>query len=358
MTDQTTSANYDYLSKLIVAYQSPYSRPDMPWRKTKDPYKIWISEVMLQQTQVVTVLNYYDRFIREFPNVASLAAATEDQVFRLWAGLGYYHRAKNLINAANIIVQEYQGQFPSDFNQLLTLPGIGKYTAAAIMSFAFNEQYPAIDANIKRVIHRLFAIEKLDEKHIWQLTLNLMKGKPSRVINLNLMDLGAMVCRAKNPDCLLCSLKTHCQAFIIGSQNVIPPPKKRREKQIIQVATGVIVKKGQYLIQKRPMKGLFPGMWEFPGGKIQSGEIPEEACIREINEELGIDVKIKQLLMTHKHAYTKFLVNLHVFICEIQKGKPKPKQAQQLRWADLEQLDDLPFPAANQKIIQQLKKEH
>lgn len=344
----------DFRKKLVRWYQSHHRK--LPWRDTNDPYKIWISEIMLQQTTVPAVIPYFRKWINLFPDVKALSKAPLQKVLKAWEGLGYYQRAKNLHRTSQIIRAQFGGQIPKDYEVLKKLPGFGPYTAAALLSFAFNMPYPVVDANVRRVLMRLMRIQRKadsrNDKSLLQfLNLQLPK-KSSRQFNQALMELGALVCRPKNPFCPLCPITEFCQAYEAGEQEIIPQPKKRNYQKI-ETVVAIIKKEGKYLIQKRPSKGLLADLWEFPGGKRKSSESLKQALRREIKEELGTETKKEKHLTRVHHSYTQFQVTLHAYECFLKNNPHLKKDIH--RWVRLKTLHRYPFPSGNAKIIHFLK---
>ena len=241
----------------LVAWFQESQRP-LPWRVSYDPYHVWVSEVMLQQTQVETALPYYERFIQEFPTVEALAAADEQRVLTLWAGLGYYRRAKNLMAAAREVVEKHNGRIPPDYDALIALPGIGQYMAGAILSIAFNKAYPVVDGNVRRVLSRVYGWKDENPRALWDAAARLAQGAEPRFVNQALMELGARVCSFKSPRCLICPIQSSCIAFRVGMQDQIPPVKKRQATVRVHLFAVVHKKADRYLM--KPAEG----MWEFP----------------------------------------------------------------------------------------------
>jgi A/G-specific adenine glycosylase len=323
----------------------------LPWRKDYDPYSVWISEVMLQQTQVKTMLPYFERWMATFPNLESLASAPEDQVLKLWEGLGYYSRALNLKKAAQILVNG----FPQERDLLLALPGIGPYTAAAIASIAFEKDNAVVDGNVIRVLSRLtgdLENTKLNPQRFWKLAQELLPKGQARQYNQALMELGALICSPKKPQCGSCPLQKKCLAHKKGLIEQIPNLGKRQEKEKIQVSIAVLRRGSEVFIQKRPNTGLMAGLWEFPGGKVEQGESPEEALRRELKEELDVHVDALEHLLTIPHAYTRFQVQLHCFSAEFKGDIPHLKSAVEGRWVPVHELGEFAFPAANLRLIE------
>jgi len=279
----------------------------LPWRASYDPYHVWISEIMLQQTQVETVLPYFERWIAKFPNIRKLAKADEQAVLTLWAGLGYYSRARNLMAAAKTIAEEHGGKVPSDYEALRLLPGIGQYTAGAILSIAFNKPYPVVDGNVRRVLSRLYGWEDDNPKRLWEAADRLVKQAEPRFINQAVMELGATVCSFKAPRCLVCPVQRVCIAYKTGTQLAIPPVKKRPETVRVMLFAVVQERKGQHLM--RQSKGL----WEFPMfSELPAGEITHVGSCRHTITHHRLEVQV----------YTGTLENLQGF--QWQKFKDLP----------------------------------
>lgn len=356
---KTSIKNGKAIQQHLLEWFSANQR-DLPWRHTYDPYQVWISEIMLQQTQVKTVLPYFERWMKALPTVESVAKADEQTILKLWEGLGYYSRARNLQKAARVIVEKHRGVFPSDDGAIRELPGIGPYTAGAIASIAFNQERPILDGNVIRVLTRLAndtrnTREAPMQKRLWQWAEEMVPKGHAREFNQGLMELGALVCTPKNPRCGECPLKGECQAYAAGTQEALPNRGKREKSVPITVAIAILQKSNKIFIQRRHAKGLMGGLWEFPGGKVEAGETPEEALHREIQEELSIGIKKIEPFMRLKHAYTKYQVDLHCF-----KAEPKTKNiqlgaAQEYQWIALKDLSKLPFPAANVRVIKALQ---
>jgi len=348
-----------FRKKLLVWFETELR--DLPWRDTKDPYKIWISEIMLQQTQVKKVIPYYLKFIESFPDINSLAQAELSQVLKIWEGLGYYARARNLHKAARQLKNNFNGVFPADFDSIKKLPGIGQYTAAAIMSIAYQQQHAVVDGNVSRVICRIFKINEqpksgVGKQIIQQRAQKLLATDNPGDYNQAIMELGALVCTPRSPKCEICPVEEFCQAQKSGQQLDYPAkaPKKQRPHNII--AAGIIHKDDKILIARRPEEGLLGGLWEFPGGKLEDGETLEQAVKREVLEELGIQVKVNGLYAKINHQYTHFTITLFAYNCEYLSGKPQTIGCTDWRWVTLNEIDEYAFPRANRKILDQLLK--
>lgn len=334
---------------------------DLPWRHSRDPYAIYLAEIMLQQTRIEQGTPYYERFLKRFPTLQSLGQATEEDVLKLWEGLGYYTRARNLFRTARLLMEEYDGVFPKTPDELQRLPGIGKYTACAIASIAFNNVVPVVDGNVKRVLARLNAIEEpinlaSTESLFWRMAQSLVPhGRPGD-FNQAMMELGARICIPKSPTCPKCPVRRHCDAFARNVQLLLPRTVPKSPIPCHHVAVAVIKSRnGKYLIGKRPSNGFLGGLWEFPGGKINPGEAPEEALRRESLEELSIEIRVDSALATVRHAYSHFNVVLHVYRCTILNGRPRAKVHTELRWVRPEEFSHYPFPKGNHKFIELLR---
>ena len=350
-----TAAAKRNLQKTLLGWFDTEQR-DMPWRRTGDPYPIWVSEIMLQQTQVKTVIPYFERWMKSFPTLQKLARSREETVLKHWEGLGYYSRARNLHRAAKIVIKEHKGKVPDSYDTLIKLPGIGRYTAGAILSIAFDQPVPVLDGNVKRVLSRLFVMQangvpSIHENRLWETSAELVPTKRPGDFNQAMMELGATVCLPKKPLCLLCPLQKPCEAQQRGEVDKYPAPKERPSTQKIEVSAAVITRGGKVFIQQRLHGGLMGGLWEFPGGKRKPKET-EEACLkREIKEELSVPVTISKKLMTIKHSYTQFRVTLNVFWCPWKSGRIRATECEQWKWVKYEDLNNYTFPAANVKIV-------
>lgn len=338
---------------LLDWYQTLARR--LPWRDNLDPYPVWVSEVMLQQTRVETVIPFFERWMKRFPTLNSLAHASQHEVLVAWEGLGYYSRARNLHLAAQIVISEHGGQIPREVNQLCLLPGIGRYTAGAIASIAFGMDEPVLDGNIRRVLARIFDVREParstdGEKHLWQLAGdNLPPGRAGEY-NQALMDLGALICTPRQPHCVACPINSTCLAYSLGVQTERPVKISKPALPHHIVSSAIIQKNQQVLIAQRPTDGLLGGLWEFPGGKVEIGEDLVAALQREICEELGVDINIGSPFGVYRHAYTHFRVTLHAFLCELNGSQPCPLFHTQLAWSDVTSLGDYPMGKIDRQI--------
>lgn len=351
---QWTETSVNQLRRSLLDWYRREGRT-LPWRETRDPYAIWVSEMMLQQTQVKTVLPYYERWLATFPTVEVLAAADQQTVLKAWEGLGYYARARNLHKAAQIVVSDHQGQFPTDLEAALALPGIGRTTAGGILSSAFDQPLSILDGNVKRVLARLIALDRPPNKALpilWQHSDILLDPSNPRDFNQALMDLGATVCLPKSPVCDRCPWRSPCQAYNLNVQQEIPMTETRAPlpHKIIGVAV-IWNAQGQILIDRRKQDGLLGGLWEFPGGKVEPDETIETCIVREIQEELGIGIEVGDRLIVVDHAYSHFRVTLNVHHCRHLSGDPQPIECDEVRWVEPPELREYAFPKANVQII-------
>ncbi|MBN2103740.1 A/G-specific adenine glycosylase [bacterium] len=352
------------LNSCLLSWFEQHQRP-LPWRQTSDPYRIWISEVMLQQTQVTTVESYFHRFIRQYPNVQSLAEADLHHLMKVWEGLGYYSRARHLHAAAQEIVSRFHGVFPDNLDDLLSLPGIGRYTAGAILSIAFEKPAPILDGNAVRVLTRVFHItDNIDKAFtqniLWKLAEQILPEKNVRSFNQAVMELGALICKPGKPDCSICPISSICRANELHLQAMIPLRSPRKPVPHYDVTAGIIWRADRFLITLRPPKGLLGGLWEFPGGKVKPGETLETCLKREILEELNLRIHIKSHLVSVGHAYTHFKITLHVFECQCQAGRIRmnPDAATDFQWITASLLDQYAFPGADRKVIVAIQRKH
>ena len=325
----------------------------LPWRDHPDAYAVWVSEIMLQQTRVETVIPYFQKWMRLFPTVKVLSQADEQAVLNAWEGLGYYSRARNLHKAAKIIVAEYGGKLPGEMNELLKLPGVGRYTAGAILSIVFEKDEPALDGNLKRVYARLFDMsEPVDsqtgDKLLWEIAYkNLPKGKAGD-FNQALMDLGSSICIPKNPRCLICPLMELCLARKNRTQELRPVKKPKKESPHYVHAAAVIVQRGKVLLVQRPQKGLLAGMWEFPNVRVDDD--PAKELVKAIKSEHNLKVQKKEAVGVFEHAYSHFSVTVHAFRCDLSNSNKK------MKWISLKELDEYPMGKVDRSIASAIKK--
>lgn len=339
---------------------------NLPWRHTRNPYCIWLSEIMLQQTQIETVIPYYRRFLEKYPSIEALAAAPLNDVLKLWEGLGYYSRARNLHQTARIISDEYAGVFPCDVTKLLDLPGIGRYTAGAIASIACGQRVPVLDGNVIRVFARLADMpedvtQTAVQNRLWQMANEFLPEERVGDYNQALMELGQKICTPRQPDCTHCPVQTLCKAYSAGTQRERPVKKKKAAIPHYDVAAGLVYdEQGRLLIAQRPAEGLLGGLWEFPGGKQEKGETLPECLRRELREELAIEVEVSALFVRVKHTFTHFKITLHAFECQYRGATPphtEPQllEAQAYAWVTPAEFDRYSFGKADREVIRALR---
>ncbi|HUI89857.1 MAG TPA: A/G-specific adenine glycosylase [Anaerolineales bacterium] len=335
-------------ARRLLAWYGRQART-LPWRGHPDPYAVWVSEIMLQQTRVATVIPYFRRWMERFPTVDDLAISSEQDVLNLWEGLGYYSRARNFLKAAKIVADRFDGQLPGALEALRQLPGIGRYTAGAIASMAFGLDEPTLDGNIRRVFARVFDIDipvhsALGERALWNLAAeHLPKGRAGDY-NQALMDLGAMICLPKKPQCLICPALKLCKAQQQGIQDQRPVLKPKRQGPHHVLAAAVIVKNGRVLLAKRPSEGLLGGMWEFPNGQVDGASAGGLANV--LRRAYQLEIRRRAALGTFRHAYSHFKVTVHVFRCELVLMTKN----QNLKWARLKNLEDFPMGKVDRQI--------
>jgi len=338
------------------------SRRDLPWRRTADPYRIWVSEIMLQQTRVDTTVDYYERFVARFPTVEDLATATQDEVLKLWEGLGYYSRARNLHQAAKDVVAR-GGVVPDTYAELLDLPGIGPYTAAAVASIAYDRPHPVLDGNVQRVLCRMLRVEGDPRRAATRQELIaagdlLMPSTGAGDVNQALMELGARVCTPTKPDCPDCPVRRWCRAQAeLEDPTSLPLKPPRRTRPHVEVTAGIIWKGQRLLLARRPPGGMLAGLWEFPGGKIEAGETLAACLQREIREELAIDIDVGTCLASVDHEYTHLSITLHALQAYWRDGEPQSIGVDAWKWVTVKQLDEYAMPRADRRILERLAAE-
>ena len=349
------------LQTRLLAWYRQHQR-QLPWRESRAFYPVWVSEVMLQQTRAQTVVPYFLRFMQAFPSLEDLAGADTRELLRHWAGLGYYSRARNLRKAARTLVKEHGGEFPRSYREALRLPGIGRYTAAAILSIAFDQPLPALDGNVVRVLSRLFCLRGDPARSPAQGTLaaagqQLLPASRPGDFNQALMELGATVCLPRNPRCLLCPWSSHCQALKSGLQERLPEKGKRPETILSRQAAAVIRHRGRYLIRRRSGSRLLRDMWEFPGGEFSRSDLAG-SLVKYLEAELRLNVQLRDRLTVVKHAVTNRRITLTVYEARLKPPPPPTLSIPEARWIWLSQAGRYPLTAAASRIVQALTAEH
>jgi len=333
----------------------------LPWRSRPTPYRVWISEIMLQQTRVDTVAPYFRRFVGRFPSLPRLAAASQQEVLKAWEGLGYYARARNLHKAAQRLVAEFGGRLPADLETLRALPGIGEYTAAAIASIGHGRPAPVVDGNVLRVFTRFWGIgadirSGSVRGRLAARLAPIVAEQPPAAFNQAVMELGALVCTPVRPACAECPLRQACVARATGRTGSLPFKSRAKPVPHHDVAVGVIWRNGRVLIAKRREDQMLGGLWEFPGGRREKRESLEHTVLREIREETGLETTCGAAYCTVKHAYTHFKITMTAFKCGYVSGTARARAAAALRWVRLPKLADYPMPRANRKVIAAIEK--
>ena len=341
-------------SALHAWYRQNFRR--LPWRETHDPYRIWLSEVMLQQTQVKTVIPYYTRFVAAYPDIARLARADSQNVLKLWEGLGYYRRAHHLMEAARTIVRECSGQVPAEREAFRSLPGVGDYIANAVLSIAFDQPWAVVDGNVKRVLARLFGIDEPVNRPAAHACYQAVADRlldhtdPARH-NQALMELGALVCTPRRPACPDCPLGNLCRACREGMVERYPLRDRRAAVPEHALVAGVVVKRGKMLLLRRPDEGFLGGLWEFPGGRRRDRESAEQACRRTIRDHTGLSVTVGDPITRVRHAYTHFKITVEVMACRCEAGRVRLNGSAAFRWVTPGQLQGFPLPGAVKKVL-------
>lgn len=349
------------LTRQLRAWFRRHARP-LPWRRTRDPYAIWVSEIMLQQTQVATVLPYYERFLQAFPDVTALAQGNEHEVLRVWEGLGYYRRARDLHRAARILYTRHEARLPCDPDVLRTLPGFGRYTIGAVLSQAFDQRLPILEANSLRVLCRLLGYQGdprrgPGQRLLWHAAETLLPRRHVGDFNQALMELGALVCTPQTPCCAECPLRDHCTAYRDRSQEQIP--RRAPEPVVEQVAeVAVVIRKGErVLLVQRPAEGRWAAMWEFPHKTLQSGEDHEQAA-RRLLSALGIDANVAQELATIRHGITRFRITMVCLETAYRSGRFRASLYAAAKWLRPSDLEKYPVSAPQRRLADLLVRQH
>ena len=345
------TTNNSYFSNSLLHWYDSNGR-DLPWRRTKDLYKIWISEVMLQQTRVDTVVPYYLRWVGKYKSIKSVAKADDLKLLKLWEGLGYYSRCRNFHKACKIIVNDYGGEFPSDYQKFRLLPGVGDYTASAVFSIGLKQTYAAIDGNVRRVMARVLRIKNITNRNKKRINNTLIKWMdPERPgdINQALMDLANSICRVDHAHCSICPIDEICMAEKMPIPESYPAKVKKKVIPHKDIVTGIIWRRKKFLITRRSENALLRGLWELPGGEIESNETPIEALRRKIKEECDIDINIEKEVGYVKHAYSHFKITQTLFQCQTQESVKSINK--EYRWITPIEVNNYPFPKSNHKLF-------
>lgn len=356
--DLSPDRKKEFAAKLL-AWFTTNMRP-LPWRKSYTPYSVWISEIMLQQTQMGRGVAYFNAWMEQFPTLADVAEADEETILKAWEGLGYYSRARNLHKAAQVVMREHGGEFPNRIAAIRALPGIGEYTAGAVAAIAFNAPEPAVDANVMRIFARICDID-VPLSHpgvkafIMEAVRSLMGDASPRLFAQALMELGALVC-AKKPECSICPLVEYCEAHRLGTAGKRPKRKAKVVYSQLEMSTGIVMRNGLLFIQKRPPYGVWAGLWEFPGGCLEEGEAPEQALVREVAEETELPVAVGEKVAIIRHSYTTCRVTMHAFFCELLDAGKEPvlHAAVEGKWIPVEEVGKYAFPAGHRKLLDML----
>lgn len=339
------------------------NRRDLPWRTDRTPYRVWVSEIMLQQTRIDQSLDYYRRWMKHFPTVQALAKASLDEVLKCWEGLGYYARARNMHAAAQRVVQERQGHFPTSRAAWMELPGVGPYASAAIASLVCGEDCAAVDGNVKRVLCRVFAHGedmRTPKARLWlqQQAQNLLPEGKGGVFNEAMMELGALVCRPRSPRCGDCPLRTICQAFKSDRMDQYPYRTPKKIRPHYEVGAGLVQnRKGEYLLAQRRTTQMLGGLWEFPGGKVEEGEDLPTCIVRELAEEMGLVIQVGTYFTTVEHAYSHFTISLHAWRARIVRGRPRCYECADYAWVHVSDIKKYALSRADQIILERLEQE-
>lgn len=335
----------------------------LPWRETRDPYAIWVSEVMLQQTQVATVQSYFPRFLASFPTIADLAAAPEQQVLRLWEGLGYYRRARQLHRAAQVIVAEHGGEFPRVIEQVRALPGIGRYTAGAILSIACDQRHPILEANTFRLLARLLAYRDdprstEGERRLWQFAEELLPQGQTGQFNQALMELGSLVCTPRAPRCDACPVAKLCRTRALGLQDVIPPAVRKVAFESVRAAAVIVTRGDKLLVLCNPPGERWAGLWDFPRFEL-TAEGPaaiEAEIVAKCAERCGVKIRLQRMFATLKHGVTRYRITLDAWWATVASGRLK-QSAWTPRWVTLDELAALPLSSTGRKLAKLVERE-
>ena len=339
-------------TRLLAWYDA--ARRDLPWRaapgEAADPYRVWLSEVMLQQTRVETVRPYYERWLARFPTVQALAEAPLDEVLKAWEGLGYYSRARNFHAAVRQVAARHAGRVPGEPDAFRALPGVGRYTAGAVMSIAFGRAEPVVDGNVRRVFARWTDDPAPDEETLWRMAAELVPGERPGDVNQAVMELGATICTPRNPRCGECPVREFCAAFAAGTQNERPAPKKAKPLPHEDTAVPVIQRGGDVLLVRRRVTARLGGMWAFPQAVRAAGESLPAAAERAAREGLGIEIDVGEPVAVVQHTFTHVRATYHAVRCTLVSGEPRPLHYDGCAWVPWARVGDHALPVAQRRI--------
>lgn len=344
------------LAARLLAWHRRHGRHDLPWQRTRDAYRIWVAEIMLQQTQVAAVIPYYQRFLERFPDIATLAGAPQDEVLRLWSGLGYYSRARNLQRAAQLVQERHGSRFPRALDDIEALPGIGRSTAAAIAAFAYGTRAAILDGNVKRVLARHFAVagfpgEKRVESHLWQVAEELLPARAIGPYTQALMDLGATLCTRAKPACTRCPLAASCRALALGRVGNFPAPRPAKAIPTRGTHMLLLIRNGELLLEKRPPSGIWGGLWSLP--ELADGAKARAHC----RTQYGCGIAAPQALAPLAHGFTHFKLEIRPLLCRVESLDPAAGEPG-LVWLSLEDAHGAAIPVPVRKLIERLLEKH
>lgn len=355
--DSISVAQANTFSDTLLQWFDEYGRKDLPWQHNKTPYRVWVSEIMLQQTQVATVIGYYQTFMARFPTVEALAAASEEEVLHLWSGLGYYSRARNLHKTAQIVVNEFDGVFPDSVDALMSLSGIGRSTAGAIASISMGVPATIMDGNVKRVLVRYFAIEGWAgtaeiTKKLWQLAEQLTPQQRAGDYTQVMMDMGAIICKRSKPSCLICPLQQGCLAFKTGQTQTLPAPKPKKDKPVKQTTMLVLINQHQQVfLEKRPSSGIWGGLWSFP--EIQCDAVPDVTNYADLQQFISLPITVQQTmsceyLVPFRHTFTHYHLDIKPLVIHVMADD---QVVNNQRWVPIGIPYELGVPAPVAKLL-------
>ena len=348
--------NAAQFARRLLVWHARHGRHDLPWQGTRDPYRIWVAEIMLQQTQVAAVIPYYQRFLERFPDIAALAAAPLDEVLQLWSGLGYYSRARNLHRASQMVAAQHNGRFPRAPEKIVALPGIGRSTAAAIAAFAYGTRAAILDGNVKRVLTRYFAVpgfpgDKRVEEKLWALAEGLLPTANMGPYTQAIMDLGATLCTRARPACTQCPLATGCSALAADRVAEFPAPRPAKAIPLRSTYMLLLLRRGELLLEKRPPSGIWGGLWSLP-------EIDDKASVHaHCLAHYGCSIAAPTALVPLAHGFTHFKLHIQPLLCPVNKRSPAVRDAAHV-WLSLEAAHGAAIPVPVRKLIEQLRREH